>query len=317
MTVVYIDSVFLLNSLMDAIVLLATAHLGGIPMKRGRCFLAAVFGGCYAAAVFLPGGKSLASLPGKLTAGMLMALIAFGWERRILRLILLFFAVSCGLAGCVMALGMMAGGVPVENGIFYTNVDAGVLLIASAAAYIVLTVVFRASAGNRLKGLLVPVTLAWGDRRVRLTALCDTGNALRDPATGRPVLVAETLRVRELFPAELRSMLASGALYAPADLLGRLGESRVRFRLIPYQAVGVTGGMLLAVRTDWGEVGGKRYDRLMVALSPTELGDGFTALWGSWEGSSGHEKYHEEVSETAGRKVGAYTAADRILHLRK
>lgn len=316
MTIVYIDSVFLLNALMDAIVLLATAHLGGISVKRGRCFWAAVLGGCYAAAVFLPGGKSLGSLPGKLIAGILMALIAFAGERRMLRLILLFFAVSCGLAGCVMALGMIAGGVPAANGIFYTNVDAGVLLIASAAAYIVLTVVFRASAANRVKGLLIPVTLAWDDRRVRLTALCDTGNALRDPATGRPVLIAEIVQVRELFPAELRPLLSSGSMHSPADLLGRLGELRTRFRLIPYQAIGVAGGMLLAVRTDWGEVGGKRYDRLMVALSPTGLGDGFTALWGTWERSDGYEKCYG-VSETAGRNAGGNTAADRVLHLRK
>ena len=316
MTVVYIDSVFLLNMLMDAIVLLATARLGDISVKRGRCFAAAVLGGCYAAAVFLPCGESLASLPGKLAAGVLMALVAFGGKRRILRKILLFFAVSCGLAGCVMALGTMAGGVPMEHGIFYTDVDVDVLLIVSAAAYVVLTVVFRASAGREVKGLAVPVTLAWRDRRVKLTALCDTGNALRDPVTGRPVLVVESTRLRELFPAELCPLLVPGALRSPADLMGRLGEWRVRFRLIPYHAVGVAAGMLLALRTDWGEVGGKRYDRLMVALSPTELGDGFAALWGVWEGREEYEKHHE-LAASAGRKAGAYTAADHFLHLRK
>lgn len=316
MTVVYIDSVFLLNALMDAIVLLATAHLGGIPVKRKRCFTAAVLGGCYSAAVFLPGGSSLATLPGKLMAGVLLTLVAFAGERRILRLTLLFFAVSCGMAGCVMALGMVAGGVPMENGVFYTNVDAGVLLIVSSAAYGVLTAVFRASAGTRLKGLLVPVTLVWEERRVRLTALCDTGNALRDPATGRPVLVAEGVRLRELFPAELRPLLTMDALRSPADLLGRLGERRMRFRLIPYHAVGVAGGMLMTVRTDWGEVGGKRYDRLVVALSPTDLGDGFTALWGEWEGSGEYENHHG-VSASAAGKTGSYAAADHLLHLRK
>ena len=203
-----------------------------------------------------------------------------------------------------------------ENGIFYTNVDGGVLLIASAAAYVVLTVVFRASAGNRLKGLLVPVTLVWEERQVRLTALCDTGNALRDPTTGRPVLVAEGMRLGGLFPAELRPFLSYDALRSPADLLGRLGEWRVRFRLIPYHAIGTAGGMLLALRADWGEVGGKRYDRLMVALSPTELGDGFTALWGAWEGSGKYENHHE-ISASVEGKAGASTAADRFLHLRK
>lgn len=316
MTVIYIDSVFVLNTLMDAILLLATAHLAGIPPRKGRCLLAALLGGAYAAAIFLPGGEALASFPGKAAAGLLMTLTAFGGERRFLRLMLLFLAVSCGLAGCVMGLGMVAGGVPMENGIFYTNVDAGVLLTAAAAAYVVLSVVFRASAGKHVEGVLTPVTLAWGKRCVHLTALCDTGNTLRDPATGRPMLVAEASCLKELFPSDLRPMLHTTVLRSPTELMGRLGEERIRFRLVPYQAVGVTGGMLLAVRLDWGEVGEKRYDRLMVALSPTELGDGFTALWGELERSGGYEK-REAVSAKVGGAAGACAAADRPLHRRK
>ena len=38
MQVIYIDSVFLLNALMDALVLLETAQLSGIPDRRGRFF---------------------------------------------------------------------------------------------------------------------------------------------------------------------------------------------------------------------------------------------------------------------------------------
>ena len=315
MQVIYIDSVFLLNVLMDALVLLATAQLSGIPARRGRCFFASVLGGCYSAAVFLPGGEVLASWPGKAAAGILMVLTAFGGERHILRIILLFFAVSCGMAGCVMALGAVSGGVPMENGVLYTNVDAGVLLVVSGAAYGVLTVVFRASAGKRLRGLLIPVTLAWDDRRVHLTVLCDTGNTLRDPVTGRTVLIAESIRVRELFPPSLRPLLQPERLRSPADLPGMLGEWRVRFRLIPYRAVGVAGGMLLAFKTDWGEVGGRRYDRLTVALSPTELGEGFAGLWGTWEGSEEHGKDHPTSLSAVGQ-AGAAAAGKRFLHLR-
>ena len=76
MTVVYIDSVFLLNGLMDYLLLLATARLAGIPLRRRRYLLAALTGGLYAAAVFFPGCGFLASGPVKLAAGVLLALIA-------------------------------------------------------------------------------------------------------------------------------------------------------------------------------------------------------------------------------------------------
>ena len=104
MTVVYLDSVFLLNALMVYLLLLGTARLAGIPPRRWRYALCAVGGGLYAAAVFLPGMDFLAASSVKLAAGVLLAAGAFGGEAHLLRLTLLLFAVSCALAGCVLGL---------------------------------------------------------------------------------------------------------------------------------------------------------------------------------------------------------------------
>ena len=80
MTVVYLDSVFVLNSVMDYLLVLSTARLAGIPLRRRRYLLAALAGGAYAAAVFLPGLSFLSAAPVKAAAGELMTLIAFGGE---------------------------------------------------------------------------------------------------------------------------------------------------------------------------------------------------------------------------------------------
>ena len=160
MTVVYVDSVFVLNALMDYLLVLCAARLAGIPLRRRRYLLAGLLGGAYAVAVFLPGLGFLSATPVKLAAGILLALAAYGGEAKLLRLTLLLFAVSCAMAGCVLALGLVAGGgVPMVNGVFYTDVDAKVLLTAAAAAYLVLTVVFRAAAGKGVRGELVRVGL--------------------------------------------------------------------------------------------------------------------------------------------------------------
>ena len=286
MTVVYIDSVFALNALADYLLVYAAAQLAGARLRRGRFLLAALLGGAYAAAVFLPGLGWLSAPPVKLSAGVLMALAAFGGEPRFLRLTLLLFAAACGFAGCVLALGLAAGQrIPVENGVFYTNVDARVLVISAAAAYLVLTVVFRAAARRRgCGGLLVPVTVAFQGRSAALTALCDTGNALRDPVTGRPVLVAAAERLGGLWPPELAAELTPEALRTPSAVMERLAaRSAARLRLLPYSAVGVESGLLLAVRLDWASVNGQRRERLLLALSPTPVGDGCDALWGGPE----------------------------------
>lgn len=312
MTVVYIDSVFVLNALMDYLLVLATARLAGLVLKRWRYALAGLLGGIYAVAVFLPGCGFLAHTPVKLAAGVLMAVAAFGGEEKLLRLTLLLFAVSCALAGCVLALGLLAGhSVPMANGIFYTDVDAAVLLIAAAAAYLLGAVIFRAAARHGVRGELTEVKLSLEGRTVELTALRDTGNVLRDPATGRQVLVADGRALAALWPRPMQAFFTPELLRFPADLLGMLyrQEQAARFRLVPYHTVGVPGGLLLAVRTDWAEVAGTRYENLLVALSPTELGGGYSALWGGMERT---ERGHGKLEKTAAGPAGpAGSAAGR------
>ena len=76
MTVVYLDRVLLLNLLVDYLLLLTTAQLAGIPLRRGRLALCAAVGALYAGAVFPP-GLSWLSLPLCRTAvGAAMALAA-------------------------------------------------------------------------------------------------------------------------------------------------------------------------------------------------------------------------------------------------
>ena len=311
MTVVYADSVFLLNGAMDYVLFLVTARLAGIPLKRRRYLLAALLGAVYAVAVFLPGLGFLGAFPAKMAVGVLLALVSFGGEEKLLRLVLLLFAVSCGL---------LAGSrVPVSNGIFYTDVDAKVLLIATAAAYLVLTVVFRAAARHGVGGELLPVSVSISGRTVKLTALHDNGNSLRDPAGGGAVLVAAPGSLDGALPALVRRLLTPEMLRYPADLLEplRAAAPALRPRLLPYRAVGVPGGLLLTIRADWVEICGQRYISVPVALSPTALGAGYAALWGG-EGKKGgnHVRAANQAAAAAGM-AGAAAAGRDPLHRRK
>lgn len=309
MTVIYIDSVFVLNGLMDYLLLLVTARLAGIPLRRGRYLLAAAAGGLYAAAVFFPGMEFLAAAPVKVAAGVLMALAAYGGEARLLRLTLLLFLISCGMAGCVLALGMLAGGVPMVQGIFYTDVDARVLVIAATAAYLVVAVVFRASARHGIGGRLLPVRVSLGGRSVDLTALWDSGNTLRDPSDGHPVLVTAPGALTAILPESVSQLCTALRLASPSELLEPVMSlaPELRPRLVPYHAVGISGGLLLTVRTDWTEIGGQRYEGLRLALSPTVLGNGYTALWGGEVrrgGRYGSEKGMAASADPAGTAAG-------------
>lgn len=315
MTVIYIDSVFVLNALMDYLLLLCAARLAGLPLRRKRYALAALAGGAYAAAVFLPGLGFLAQTPVKIAAGVLLGLIAYGGEEKLLRLLLLFFAVSCAMAGCVLGLGLLAGGgVPAVNGVFYTNVDARALVIGGTAAYAVLSVVFRAAAGHGVRGELLPVRVSIQGRTAELTALWDTGSGLRAP-DGRAALVAAPGALDAALPPEAVKLLRRRGLAAPEELLEplRAAAPALRPRLTPYRAVGTAGGLLLTIRTDWAEIDGVRYPGLTAALSPTALGAGCAALWGGPAGKGGRHGSAGKT-ETAADPAGALSGGGGPLH---
>ena len=266
-TVVYIDSVFVLNAATDYLLLLITARLAGLVARRGRYALAACAGGAYAAASWVPGWEFLTATPVKCAAGVGVCLIAFGAEDKLGRLTALFFAVSCALAGGVTALGA-------------AGADATAFLLAALGAWVLLAVLFRTAARPHAAGTRFPAVVRRGGRVTELTALYDSGNALTD--AGRPALILSPESAARAFPEPLAARLTPDALRDAPDSLVTLMElaPSLRPRLLPYHAVGVPAGLLLSVESDWTEINGTRYPGLRLALSPTSLGDGYGALWG-------------------------------------
>lgn len=283
MTVVYIDSVFFLNLIMDYLLLLIAGKVSGVPLRRRRYISAAILGAVYAVAIFLPGGEFLSAGMIKAAVWILMSLIAFGKEYRLLRLSLVFLGISCAMAGMILILGLLSGTpVPLMNGIFYTDVDGKTLLIAAGSAYLLCSLVSDISFSNGIRGRLLLVTVNICGRKTELTALWDSGNTLRDPVKGQPVLVVSSELLRELFPPQFRHCFTQKILRAPADAFERLMEEipELHPALLPYRSVGTAAGFLLSVRTEWIEVEGGRYEGIRVALSPTALGTEYMALWG-------------------------------------
>ena len=227
MTVVYLDRVVLLNLAVDYLLLLATARLAGLPLRRRRLGLCAALGAAYAAAVFLPGCREL-----------LGSAIGFG---------------------------------------------------------LLLHLVFRQGARHE-GGELMDVTVSLQGRRQRLRALHDTGNTLRDPVSGQPVLVLEQDALRELWPPEAARIVEMRL--PPEEKMARLPRlaGTCRWSLLPFCAVGTEAGLLLAVRSDYVKVGSITYPRILLALTPGAVSDGggYQALWGGRK-----ERRHGESAAAA------------------
>lgn len=266
--VVYIDLLFLLNLTANYLLLLAAGRMAGAVLRRWRIGLGAALGALYAALIFLPGLGWLALWPCKIASGAAMALIAYGGERRLLRVTVLFFGASAGLAGAILGLELLGNAsLTLEHGVFYSQLDLRLLLMMFAACYFVLSLFFR-RVGRHGGGGLVRLEVSLDGGTARLTALVDTGHTLADPGDNRPVVVADAAALAGLLPPWAD----------PADPIrsveGCHAAGLRQARLIPYRAVGVECGMLLALRTRGVKADGRPLGRLLVALSPTPLDDG-------------------------------------------
>lgn len=276
MQIIYIDSLFLLNTVVNYLLLLSAGRLTGEILCRWRIALGAAVGGVYAAAIFFPNTAFLLHPLVKIAMGVLMMLVAYGGSGRLLRVSLVFFGVAAAFGGGIFAIELLGGqGLSLSNGIFYSNMDLRLILLSAAGCYVVLTMVFQRTAKHTPVGReLLPAVLTLGEGQVTLTALVDTGNTLTDPHTNRPVMVAEGEKLAALLPEgaglsaqQLRNPIATMVGITHHQLKGRC-------RLLPYQAVGVECGMLLALRLDKVTVGGEDYGSILVALSPTRVSDG-------------------------------------------
>lgn len=276
---VYVDLLFGLNTVINYLLLRGSAAVSGCPAPPWRLLGAACLGGLYAAVCLLPGLESLQGLAGQTACGAGMLVAAFGWKRHTLRQGLFFLALSFAFGGAVLLLiQAVEPDCLLLGGRTYYAVSTPALLLLAGLGYGLAALVL-AGCGTHTGGQIQPVTLSLGERSAQLRVLRDTGNTLRDPVSGQNVLVAGLPILQRLLPG---SGITAAQLRDPAALMDRLSADypQLRFRLIPYRAVGTEAGLLLALRCGLGWKG--REQNILTAFSPTNIGeDGrFEGVWG-------------------------------------
>ena len=247
---VYLDLVILLNFLVDFFLLLGTNRLCGYPSGLGRVALAGVVGGFYGGACLLPVfSRFLGNTLWRVVSLCVVSAVAFGINKETVRKTAVFVLLSMALGGIATGLG---------KGNFWS-------LIASAACVCIMCAVgFREKIGS--VGY-VPLELIYKDVHLKLMAMQDTGNTLKDPITGDSVVVIglqDAMRLTGLTKEQLSDPVSAVANAVCSGL-----------RLIPYRTVGQSQGMLLALRIPCVRIGAWQGSRL-VAFSPQELGSNGT-----------------------------------------
>ncbi len=262
MSVVYVDELFLLNLGIDYFLLLGTARVCALPLRRIRFALTAALGSLWCCVSLLPGLVWLDGTVMKSVLALALCLLAFGRDGRLWRSFAVFLGLSLLFGGAVWAAGLQRGVWRTDGRL--VRLDMRVLLLSFALCWAGVSLVFRRAA-QKAERELHEMTLWRGGRCVHIRALRDTGNELYDPLTGRRVVVAEAKALAALLDPAEREALKLPVTEAVQRLRG--------FRLIPYASLGGSG-LLLCFRPERVTVDEMERDDLAVAVSGVPLGDG-------------------------------------------
>lgn len=274
MEIIYIDQLFFINFIIDYFTLLCTAKVASAVIRRIPIALAAVLGGVYACVCVFPGFAFALHPLIKLAVAVLMCLISFGREAHLFRDIIIFLLVSAGFGGLVWAVSMF-GGYDLSGKTLYLPLNWKILVLSFAAAYVVISTLFRRFA-NTAHQELSQVEVTLNQRTVRFCALRDTGNSLFDPISNCSVLVCESACLANLFAGmEIDFHRDPAAL---VEYLSQQPGLAGRMRLIPFNSVGGSG-LLAAFRPDALSIGGKSIDNTLVAFTDNKF-----STYGQYQG---------------------------------
>ena len=258
--------IFLINFIINYLILFTSGHISAHYIRRTRLFLAATIGALYAFSVFFPSVSFFTSFPVKVLVSCIMILISFGY-RNIIKNTLLFFVISLVFGGAVFAVTLLGfhNLCEIRYGIYYIHLSAPTLLLISLISYILLSVIFRCGAA-RTDRKLSTVTIYSEEKNITVTALHDTGNSLRAPSSNANIIISDYTTIRKILPESIIKIMDCTLPENFPLLLDRLIELG-KFNLVPYQTIESGFSLMLTYRPECVLLDGKKLPGALIGFS--------------------------------------------------
>ncbi len=256
----YLDVIWLLNLLVDSILLWLTGIFLKRQLSRWRILLGGFIGSCIILLTVTP----FASLSGnpmvKLLFSFFMVYTAFGFKRFrfFFSNLLMFYFVTFLTGGILIGTHYFIGFNPsAETSVLLSSIRGFGDPISWIFVMLALPIAWYFSKG-RIQNIetikiqydqIVDVTVKIEQIELNLKGLVDSGNQLVDPITKTPVMIVAIEGIKEKLPNEVIELTkGSFELFSESTDLDPKWSDRLRF--IPAQSVGSKGQILTAVRPD-------------------------------------------------------------------
>lgn len=265
-----------INFSMDFLSLYITARIMHIKLNSFKITAAAVIGALYSLLILGINAGTPVNVSLSVAFSFLMCFVAYGRFKTsgYVKNAAVFYVVNFALGGGITALcnllnmwknnkSIMING---TYDVLYGDIPFGLLLVLACVCGVIS--LFSGKIIKKQKSIKsTPLEISMHKQKASLTALVDSGNLLREPISGKPVIVACYSCLRSVIPTELLEVFKN-------QELSNLQECALlsKIRLIPTNAVG-TSGLLFALSPDLITVNGRNVDAY-VAIDTSKNGYG-------------------------------------------
>lgn len=290
---VYADVLLIINLFVNYALLLCAAKIMKSTVSRLRILSGAAVGSVYGLVIFLPEIPKLTELVMRVVVTALIVFCTFGFVniRKFLRCFFTFFAVSMGFGGIMLVLWLTVAptGMIYNNGTVYFDIDIVTLAVSTVVCFAVISLVAYFIERRAPRESSAIVTVVMNRKTVKLNAIIDTGNSLRESFSGYPVAVAEKTAVSDILPQSVAEYFRKGE---PDGI-------DVDMRFVLYKTVSGTG-LLPAFRPDFAEIKtiskNIKTNNIYIAVTEKNLAGGEYSMLLNPEILNG-ENNHAETSE--------------------
>ena len=249
---VYLDIIFLENLCINCIILLATAIICKNAISVARILLSSLIGSIYAVVVYLSISEIFSNIILKILLSVCMVHIAYNSKntKALLKQLLIFYLTSFTFGGVAFALlyFVKPQEILIKNGVLIGTYPIKIALVGVIVGFTIITIAFK-NYKKKLskKDMFCNITINFQNKYKTIRAMIDTGNLLKEPLSGSPVVVVEKEELLEIIPKEI---LSNAEEIISGKYNTSLNEYASKFRVIPFTSLGKENGLLLGLKID-------------------------------------------------------------------
>lgn len=254
---IYLDVVLLENLCMNYIILFATAYILKLKVKQWRLILSSLLGGVYAVVSYLEILPLYSNFAVKILLSIGMVYLAFGANsiKALAKQLVLFYLTSFVFGGCAFALlyFVRPQDILMQNGVYIGTYPLKIALLGGLVGFIITYIAFRiVKTKFKKKDMIYNITIKIEQKQINLKAMLDTGNLLKEPITGMPVIVVEKQELYSIIPANLLNHIQQLIGGEASNIVNQIEEKNylTKFRVIPFSSIGKQNGLMLGIKAD-------------------------------------------------------------------